>query len=53
MSTKNETCGVFLNDVPMEKSLKIIQVWKQKVIKFLKMKKKNENELLKVTSSNN
>jgi len=30
ISTKNETCEFFLNDVPMEKNLKIILVWNQK-----------------------
>lgn len=50
MSSKNEICGIFLNDVPMQEMFEDYpSLETKKVIEFLKMKKKNENELLKVT----
>ncbi len=51
MSTKNETRGIFLNDVLMEEMFEDYPSLETKSNRVLENEEENENELLKVTCS--
>ncbi len=47
ISIEIDICEVFFNDVLLEKLLEKIAVWKQKLVKFLEMKKKEWEKTFK------